>query len=142
GADRRLIAFSPPPLVALSIQRSRMSKQTRQLAKGLAFLSPWLIGFLAFTLLPIVLAFYYSFCEFSLLKPPMFIGSDNYHELLHDEVFWRSMRNTLSYAWMALPMGLFVSLGLAMLLNVKMPGQAIFRTIIFLPSLVPVVASA
>jgi multiple sugar transport system permease protein len=119
-----------------------MSKQTRQLAKGLAFLSPWMVGFLAFTLLPIALAFYYSFCEFSLLKSPMFIGSDNYRELMRDEVFWISMRNTIYYASMALPMGLLVSLGLAMLLNVKIPGQAIFRTIIFLPSLVPIVASA
>ena len=117
-------------------------KRVRQLAKGLAFLSPWMVGFLAFTLLPIALAFYYSFCEFSLLKTPMFIGADNYRELMRDEVFWISMRNTIYYASMALPMGLLVSLGLAMLLNVKMPGQAIFRTIIFLPSLVPIVASA
>jgi multiple sugar transport system permease protein len=114
----------------------------RQLVKGLAFLSPWMVGFLAFTLLPIALAFYYSFCEFSLLKAPMLIGADNYRELFRDEVFWISMRNTIYYASMALPMGLLVSLGLAMLLNVKMPGQAVFRTIIFLPSLVPIVASA
>ena len=117
-------------------------KDARQVAKGLGFLSPWLVGFLAFTLLPIALAFYYSFCEFSLLKPPLFIGTDNYRELMRDQVFWVSMRNTLYYAMMALPAGLLVSLGLAMLLNVQMPGQALFRTIIFLPSLVPVVASA
>jgi multiple sugar transport system permease protein len=118
------------------------AKDARQVAKGLAFLSPWLIGFLAFTLLPIVLAFYYSFCEFSLLKAPLFVGADNYRELVRDEVFWRSMRNTLYYASIALPAGLLVSLGLALLLNVNMPGQALFRTIIFLPSLAPVVASA
>jgi len=117
-------------------------KDARQVAKGLGFLSPWLVGFLAFTLLPIALAFYYSFCEFSLLKPPLFIGTENYRELMRDQVFWVSMRNTLYYAMMALPAGLLVSLGLAMLLNVQMPGQALFRTIIFLPSLVPVVASA
>ena len=117
-------------------------KEARQVAKGLGFLSPWLVGFLAFTLLPIALAFYYSFCEFSLLKPPLFIGTENYRELMRDQVFWVSMRNTLYYAMMALPAGLLVSLGLAMLLNVQMPGQALFRTIIFLPSLVPVVASA
>src|SRR5437762_7370404 len=118
------------------------SKEFKQLAKGLGFLSPWLIGFLAFMLLPIVLSFYYSLCEFTLIKPPMFIGADNYRELMGDEVFWKALRNTIYYASMALPAGLCVSLGLAMLLNVKMPGQAVFRTIIFLPSLVPIVASA
>lgn len=117
-------------------------RELRQLGKGLAFLSPWIVGFLAFTLLPVVLSFYYSLCDYSLLQPPVFIGGDNYRELLHDAVFWKSLWNTLYYAAMAIPAGLLVSLGLALLLNVSMPGQAVFRTIIFLPSLVPIVASA
>jgi multiple sugar transport system permease protein len=117
-------------------------RDVQQLGKGLAFLSPWLIGFLAFTLLPIVLSFYYSLCDYTLLQPPMYIGAENYQNLANDPVFWRSLRNTLYYAAMALPGGLLVSLGLAMLLNVKIPGQATFRTIIFLPSLVPIVASS
>jgi multiple sugar transport system permease protein len=117
-------------------------RQLTQLAKGLGFLSPWLIGFLAFTLLPIALSFYYSLCDFSVIQSPMYIGAANYRELASDPVFWASLKNTSYYALMALPGGLCVSLGLAMLLNVKMPGQAIFRTIIFLPALVPIVASA
>lgn len=123
-------------------QGNAVNKEVAQLGKGLAFLSPWLFGFFVFTLAPIVLSFYYSLCHFTLLKPPMYIGLDNYRELIADEVFWVSLRNSLYYAAMALPAGLFVSLGMAMLLNVKMPGQAVFRTIIFLPSLVPIVASA
>lgn len=119
-----------------------MTRESKQLCKGLAFLSPWLIGFLAFMLLPIVLSFYYSLCDFSLLRTPVYVGADNYRDLWHDQVFWKALRNTFYYAALALPAGLCVSLGLAMLLNVRMPGQAIFRTIIFLPSLVPVVASA
>jgi multiple sugar transport system permease protein len=119
-----------------------MSAELKQAAKGLAFLSPWLIGFLAFTLIPVALSFYYSLCDYSTLQTPMYIGAENYRELMHDKVFWKAMGNSLYYAAMAIPAGLFVSLGLAMLLNVKMPGQAIFRTIIFLPSLVPIVASA
>jgi multiple sugar transport system permease protein len=117
-------------------------RDVQQLGKGLAFLSPWLVGFLAFTLLPIVLSFYYSLCDYSLLQDPLFIGGENYRNLMADPVFWRSLRNTLYYAAMALPGGLLVSLGLAMLLNTKMPGQTVFRTIIFLPSLVPIVASS
>lgn len=112
------------------------------MAVGYAFLSPWIVGFLAFTLLPVGLSFYYSLCDYTLLQSPVFIGLENYSDLARDEVFWRSLFNTFYYAAMALPGGLLVSLGLAMLLNVKVPGQAVWRTIIFLPSLVPVVASA
>jgi multiple sugar transport system permease protein len=119
---------------------TRTEKQ--QLGKGLAFLSPWLFGFCAFTLVPVVLSFYYSFCDYSLLQSPTYIGSANYHELFADPIFIQSLRNTLIYAAMALPAGLLVSLGLALLLNQKIPGQAAYRTIIFLPSLVPTVASA
>jgi multiple sugar transport system permease protein len=120
----------------------RTKDELKQFAKGMGFLSPWLLGFLVFTLLPIAMSFWYSICEFSGIQSPMYIGADNYRELMHDPVFWLSLKNTLYYASMALPAGLCVSLGLAMLLDVRIPGQSIFRTIIFLPSLVPIVASA
>ena len=113
-----------------------------RLANGLAFLSPWLVGFVVFLLVPVVLSFYYSFCDYSLLQAPAFIGGGNYRELAADPVFWKSLTNTLVYAAMALPAGLLVSLGLALLLNQRVPGQSVYRTIIFLPSLVPTVASA
>lgn len=116
--------------------------ETKQLAKGLAFLSPWLVGFAIFMLLPVILSFYYSLCEFSGLQPPMYIGAGNYRELLADPVFRVSIRNSLYYALLTIPTSLIVSLALAMLLNVKVIGQSIFRAIIFLPSLVPIVASA
>ena len=116
--------------------------ERRQLAKGLAFTSPWIIGFLAFTLTPVVLSLYYSFCDYSLLQRPAFIGTANYRELMADPVFWTSLQNTFIYAAMALPAGMLVSLGLALLLNQRVPGQSVFRTMIFLPSLVPAVASA
>jgi len=116
--------------------------ERERLGKGLAFLSPWIIGFLVFLLIPTVLSFYYSFCDYSLLQPPAFIGIANYKELLADPVFYQSLRNTMLYAVLALPAGLFVSLGLALLLNQRVPGQSVYRTIIFLPSLVPTVASA
>jgi multiple sugar transport system permease protein len=116
--------------------------ELRNLAKGLAFISPWLIGFSVFLAVPIGLSFYYSLCDYPLARPPMFIGGQNYHWLLHDPLFWRTLRNTAYYAAMALPGGMLVSLGLALLLNLKVWGQGIFRTIIFLPSLIPAVASA
>ena len=116
--------------------------ESQKLKTGLAFLSPWLVGFCVFTFMPVVLSMYYSLCDYSLLQPPVYIGGDNYRELFADPIFIKSLTNTLIYAAMALPAGLFVSLGLAMLLNQRVPGQATYRTIIFLPSLVPVVASA
>ncbi|MGN6725028.1 MAG: carbohydrate ABC transporter permease [Tepidisphaeraceae bacterium] len=120
-----------------------MTRSERQsFFTGMAFLSPWLIGFCVFTAIPIGLSFYYSLCDYSVLEKPLYIGLSNYRELFSDQVFWTSLYNTFYYALLALPAGLAVSLGLAMLLNVKIPGQGVYRTIIFLPSLVPLVASA
>lgn len=117
-------------------------REIRQLLKGLAFISPWLAGLLAFTLVPAGLALYYSLCRFNLLQPPQYIGLHNYDDLLHDKTFWLALKNTAYYILLALPSGLLVSLGLAILLNVEVPGRAVWRTIIFMPSLVPIVASA
>lgn len=118
------------------------SREWQNLGKGLGFLSPWLFGFLLFTILPVGLSFYYSLCDYSLLQPPLFVGLANYRDLMQDPIFWKALGNTFKYALMALPAGMFVSLGLALLLNAPIRGQAIYRTIIFLPSLVPTVASA
>jgi multiple sugar transport system permease protein len=107
------------------------------LAKGLAFCSPWILGFVLFTAVPVGLSFYYSLCDYTLLQAPAFTGLENYTTLMNDAVFWKSLWNTLYYALLAIPSGLVVSLGLAMLLNVKIRGQQFF-----LPSLVPVVASS
>jgi multiple sugar transport system permease protein len=114
----------------------------RNLFKGLAFLSPWLVGFSLFMFLPIVLSLYYSLSDYNLLQRPVFIGTENYRGLLNDGVFWRSLRVTLLYAAISVPMGLLVSLGVALLLNVRLRAQPIFRTLVFLPSLVPTIASA
>jgi multiple sugar transport system permease protein len=120
----------------------RMRHEARALVRGLAFLSPWLIGFLVFTLVPVLLSLYYSFCDYSLLQPPVFKGLANYRTLGHDPVFWKVLRNTAVYGLLALPLGMLVAFGVAVLLNSKIRGVSIYRTIVFLPSLVPVVASA
>jgi len=121
---------------------TRFRHEARSLFRGLAFLSPWLIGFLAFTLIPIALSLYYSFCDYSLLQRPLFKGLKNYHTLAHDSVFWKVLANTAIYGLFALPLGMLAALGVAMLLNSKIRGVSIYRTIVFLPSLVPMVASA
>jgi multiple sugar transport system permease protein len=116
--------------------------ELRNLCKGLAFLSPWLVGFSLLTLVPLALSLYYSFTDFSLIQSPVFTGTQNYRDLFHDEIFWLADRNTCKYALLALPAGLILSLAVALLLNLKVRGQSIYRTIIFIPSLVPIVASA
>lgn len=120
-----------------------MNRTERQnLVKGLAFTSPWLIGFLIFTAVPAILSLWYSLCDYSLLQDPMYVGTKNYQLLMSDEVFWKSLANTFIYAALALPAGMMISLGLALLLNERIYGQGVYRTIIFIPTLVPVVASA
>ena len=93
------------------------------------------------TLVPIGLSFYYSLCDYSLLQPPVFRGLENYRTLLGDAVFWKGVRNTFAYAALALPLGLIMALAAAMLLNSDIRGVAVYRTIVFLPSIVPAVAS-
>lgn len=113
-----------------------------EVGKGLFFLAPWIVGYLVFTITPIAMTFYFSLSDYSVLEPPVYVGLQNYRDLLHDKWFGNAMLNTAQYALLALPGGLFVSLGLALLLNQPIRGQAVYRTIIFLPSLVPVTASA
>jgi multiple sugar transport system permease protein len=114
----------------------------KNLFHGLGFLSPWLVGFFLFTLIPISLSLYYSFCNYSVLQKPVFIGLDNYRALAHDPIFWQVNFNTFLYAILALPTGILIALALALFLNVQIRGQAVYRTLIFLPSLVPAIASA
>jgi multiple sugar transport system permease protein len=109
---------------------------------GYLFASPWFIGMAVFLLYPLAASIYYSFCDYSVLKPPVWVGAANYVELSKDEVFWKAVTNTAIYAAMVLPVSMLVALGLAMLLNSKVKGMAFYRTIFFLPSLVPMISLA
>lgn len=107
---------------------------------GYAFIAPWLIGLLVFTAYPVLSTIYYSFTEYSVLMPPQWIGLMNYEELfVYDDLFRISLYNTAYYAILSVPLGMAVALGLAVLLNQKLPGLPIFRTIFYLPSIVPTV---
>lgn len=129
-----------------------MSKVAKTAPKGalarteartaLWFASPWFVGFALFLAYPLLASFYYSFCDYSVLRKPVWVGVHNYQVLVRDEVFWIGLRNTAIYASMALPFGLLVALGLAMLLNAKIRGMTVYRTIFFLPSLVPTIPLA
>src|SRR5688500_12487327 len=123
-------------------RRARRQGDWGDVGKGLFFLSPWMFGYLVFTITPILMTGYFSLSEYSVLQDPVYVGMQNYRDLMTDKWFGNALINTAQYAAMALPGGMMVSLGLALLLNQPIRGQAVYRTIIFLPSLVPVTASA
>lgn len=119
-----------------------MKAGKREERDGYLFASPWIVGFLVFTLYPLLASLYYSFCDYSVLRKPIWTGLDNFNTLFHDEVFWTSLKNTAYFSVIFLPLSLILALGLAMLLNTKVRGLAFYRTIFYLPSLLPLVATA
>jgi multiple sugar transport system permease protein len=116
--------------------------ERRNLTKGLLFISPWILGFLAFNLYPLIASIWFSLCDYSVLSEPVFLGAQNYVDLWNDPVFWKALRNTVIFAAVAIPLSTSLSIGLAVLLNQPIAGQGIYRTIFFLPSLVPAISLA
>lgn len=119
-----------------------MTLRRKEAWMGVLFASPWIVGFCGFMLYPVLASMYFSFCDYSVLRKPIWIGADNYSELLSDKLFWVALKNTFLYAVMALPLSALAALGLALLLNTKIRGLTVYRTIFFLPSLVPLVSLA
>ena len=119
---------------------TRLERKT--LRTGLLFALPWFIGLSVFTLYPVGASLFYSFCDYSVLQAPIWTGTENYQRMLQDVVFWKSLRNTGFYVALALPLGMVTSLALALLLNTGVRGMPMFRTIFYLPSIVPVVAGS
>ena len=118
-----------------------MNKKKESIA-GVLFALPWIIGFSVFLAWPLIQALYYSLCDYSVLTPPVFIGLKNYTDLFQDELFYTALYNTLYFALFSIPLGTIVAIGLAMLLNTKVKGQAFYRTFFFLPALIPAVPLA
>ena len=119
-----------------------MNPSARKFFTGVAFCLPWIAGLGIFTLYPVAASLYYSFCDYSVLQPAIWTGGENFQHLMQDQLFWISLKNTLIYAGFSIPLGMVVALGLALLLNCQVRGTAIFRTIFYLPSIVPIVASS
>jgi multiple sugar transport system permease protein len=106
------------------------------------FVSPWLIGFIAFALFPVLASLYYSFTEYDIIHVPSFIGFGNYSELFRDEQFWNSIRVTLKFTFISVPLTLFLSLVFALLINQRIPFRGVFRTAMYFPSMVSGVSMA
>ncbi|MEN3000543.1 MAG: sugar ABC transporter permease [Armatimonadota bacterium] len=119
-----------------------MSREMQRTLWGYLFVLPWLLGFMLFTFYPILATLYLSFCDYRVLSPPRWVGLENYRSLLTDpDYFWRSMFNTL-FIMIEVPLSVVLGIGLALLLNLRLRGQALYRTLFYLPSVVPAVATA
>jgi multiple sugar transport system permease protein len=133
-----LLTSSPPHLHPYRRRASRNAQLT-----GLAFAAPWIVGFIVFFAYPVIASAYYSLCSFDAIRPPRFIGFENYRRMFtEDDLFWKSLWNTLYMVVAGLPVGLAASLGIALLLNRKVKGMTVYRTIYYLPSITPVVATS
>ena len=117
-------------------------KRSREAWVGILFATPWIFGFLLFLLYPLVASFGTSFTNYSILRPPKWIGVSNYRELAQDAVFHTALKNTLVYVIGAVPLGTVLAIALALLLNSRVKGLPVYRTLLFLPTLVPMVAQA
>ena len=111
---------------------------------GFGFVSLWLIGFLLFTAGPIIASFVLSFCDYDVLHPARFAGIENYRNLvtLDYEYLKKAVYNAVYLAVIGIPLGMMTSLAMAMLLNTKIRGLNYYRTALYLPSVIPVVATA
>lgn len=141
--------------------RNMTPNAKREFKYGMLFLSPWLIGFFAFTFLPIIASLLFSFMNLNItdgiLNPPKFVGLENYITLLNDRqagvdprtwITWlsggtpSSMGVTISFGLISLPIGILVPLGLAVLMNnPSLKGTMIFRSLFYMPFIVPFVAA-
>ena len=106
------------------------------------FLSPWIIGFIVLLAGPIIASVYLSMNEWSLVSPPKWVGLGNYEKMVNDREFLISLKVTLRYLLLSVPVYLVTGFGLALLLNQKLRGMNVFRTVLYLPSLLAGVAVA
>lgn len=125
-------------------QRNKLSRIARiEEMWGYFFILPWVLGFLIFTLGPMLISLYWSFTRYEFPLPARWIGMKNYVQAFtQDDLFPTSLWNTTYYVLMAVPLSLVLSLFLALLLDRKLAGRAIWRTIYYIPSIVPAVVTA
>lgn len=115
----------------------------REAIAGYISISPWLLGFLFFGIAPLIAAGYYSLTNFEILTPPRFIGHDNFVKMFtKDRLFWQSLKVTIIFTLVTVPLGTALGYGMAVLLNQKVRGLSLWRTGFYLPAVVPGLAAA
>ena len=123
--------------------RSHNKSTTKRLLLGLAFVSPWLLGFAIFTVYPVLASLYYSFHRYDLISDLKFVGFGNYTEIFtRDTDFGTVTYNTLYYVILSAPLGIISAFLLASLLNTRIRGRSFFRAIFYVPAIVPAFVTA
>ena len=117
-----------------------MKLNLREHLEGYLFISPWILGMVLFALGPILASFGLAFTRWNLFTEPEYVGWANFQKLAHDPLFYKSVFNTIYYTVFAVPLGLVLALGLAMLVNHRLRGINFFRTAFFLPNVVAGIA--
>jgi multiple sugar transport system permease protein len=126
-----------------TIRQRGSPTQRREALEGILYTSPWILGFILFVAGPLVASAYYSFTKYNVLRPPQWIGLQNYlYAFTKDELFLPSIWRSFYYALLSVPPALILSLLLAVLLNQKIWAPTIWRTLFFLPTLTPLIAAA
>src|SRR5579859_8053903 len=133
--------ISPAPNVS-RLRIPRLTMAQRRNVTGYIFISPFMLGFLIWFLIPAAIAAYLTTQHWDLITAPEFAGTDNFQQLLQDPLLGQSLGATFIYTIFAVPLGLVFSFGLALLISTEFRGISIFRTIFYIPSIVPAVASA
>lgn len=116
--------------------------ERREAIEGFIGISPWLLGLLIFTLGPILASLYLSLNEYEVVKPPVFIGLENYRRLAEDPLFWQALKVTATYVFISIPLSISLAFAVALLMNQRLAFLGFFRTAYYMPNLVPAVASA
>ena len=106
------------------------------------FVLPWIFGLAIFTLYPFGASFFYSFTDYSVLREPTWLGLENFQELMSDQLFWISLKNSIIFAALAIPTGMVLAIAFAKALNMPVKGSSAYRAIVYIPNLIPTVASA
>lgn len=124
---------------ALAVRRRRHLKETLE---GYLWASPWIIGFVVFFAGPMLVSIYLSFADYDLANAPRFIGLDNFAELLGDRLVLKTLIITTLFALGTVPTSLLIGLVLAIMVNMNVRGMTFWRTVYYLPAVMPAVAYA
>ena len=123
-------------------KRRKFSSRTREAIECYVFMLPVIFGLLLFYLGPMIASLYFSFTDYDMLSPAEWIGLENYRDLFEDDIFWKSLRVTVMYSTISVPLVLILALAMALLLNQKFAGVTFFRTVYYLPTVMSGVAVA
>jgi multiple sugar transport system permease protein len=129
------LEFNPTP-------KQRLSLTQRRTILGYIFIGPFILGFIFWFLIPALIAAYLTFQKWNLISPPQYVGLDNIKHLFNDPLLLQSLKATFVYTFLSVPLSLALSFFLATLINRNFRGISIFRTIYYLPSIVPAIANA